>query len=61
MKKIALIILPVILFSCTNDANKIKPKAYQQITYWLDTIADNHVFKELRNITVVKLNDDGEI
>ncbi|MCK4921051.1 MAG: hypothetical protein KAS71_08395 [Bacteroidales bacterium] len=61
MKKIALMILPVILFSCTNDAYKITPKAYQQITYLIDTLAENHVLKELRNITEVKLNDDGEL
>jgi hypothetical protein len=90
MKKLALAILPLILFSCTNksnnSANKVIPesfqeitylldtsanevipiipmipKSYQQITYLLDTIADIYVYKTLKNISDVSLNEEGEI
>jgi hypothetical protein len=65
MKKLALAILPVILFSCTNksgnSSNKEIPISYRQYTYLLDTIADIYVYEELRNVSEVILNEEGEV
>jgi hypothetical protein len=65
MKNPALALLPLILFSCTgkpkNSANNGIPKSFQQITYLLDTIADKYVINELKNISDVSLNEEGEI
>ncbi|MFC2090599.1 hypothetical protein ACFLT1_07445 [Bacteroidota bacterium] len=65
MKKLALTFLPFILLSCANKSDNtetgLSPKGFIQTTYLLDTLAENQVFQELKNITEVKLTRNGEV
>jgi hypothetical protein len=47
MKKLALVILPLILFSCTNKSNnsvnEVIPESFQEITYLRDTLVNEMI------------------
>jgi hypothetical protein len=65
MKKLVLSILTLVFFSCTNKpgntSNKETPISYRQYTYLLDTIANTYVYEELKNLSEVILNEEGEV
>ncbi|MDH5367302.1 MAG: hypothetical protein OEW67_09965 [Cyclobacteriaceae bacterium] len=41
--------------------NGVNPKSFRQITFTIDTLVANYVVKELKNVSDVTLNEEGEI
>ena len=65
MKNLVLTIFTLVFFSCTNksgnSSNRETPISFRQVTYLIDTIADVYVFEELKNISEVYLNEEGQV